>query len=469
MSRKLKNQVLENLKVERVAAEGKSVAHYEGKVVFIPKVAPGDVVDVKITRGKSSFMEGEAIKFHHYSPERVVPFCEHFGVCGGCKWQHINYKTQLSFKRQQVVDQFQRIAKVPVPEVKPIIGSSSTQYYRNKLDFTFSDNRWLTRDEIDSGEEFERNALGFHVPKRFDKIVDIQHCYLQGGASNDIRNQLRNFALENDISFYNIKEQKGILRNLIIRTTSTGEIMVIVQFGEDAPEAIKKTMRFLQETFPQVTSLLYVVNLKKNETFNDLEITTFAGKDAITEKMEGLEFRIGPKSFYQTNSEQAYQLYKVARDFADLCGDEVVYDLYTGTGTIANFIAKNAKQVIGIDYVEAAIEDARLNSKVNDLSNTLFYAGDMKDVLQEEFLSQHASPDVIITDPPRAGMHEEVIKMLLKLAAPKIVYVSCNPATQARDVALLTEEYLVKKIQPVDMFPQTYHVENVVLLSKKPS
>ncbi|MEX2592132.1 MAG: 23S rRNA (uracil(1939)-C(5))-methyltransferase RlmD [Anditalea sp.] len=469
MSRKLKNQVLENLKVERIAAEGKSVAHYDGKVVFIPNVAPGDVVDVRVTRGKSSFMEGEAIKIHQYSKDRVDPFCEHFGVCGGCKWQHINYGTQLNFKWQQVVDQFERIAKIPIPEVRPIIGSSATQYYRNKLDFTFSDNRWLTKEEIDTGEEFERNALGFHVPKRFDKIVDIQHCYLQGGISNDIRNRLRKFALDNDISFYDIREQKGVLRNLIIRTTSTGETMAIVQFGADATESIEKTMRFLQETFPQVTSLLYILNLKKNETFNDLEVHTYAGQDFITEKMEGLDFRIGPKSFYQTNSEQAYQLYKVAREFADLKGDEVVYDLYTGTGTIANFVAKNSKQVIGIDYVEAAIEDAKLNAKVNDLVNTLFYAGDMKDVLNEEFMAQHAVPDVIITDPPRAGMHEDVVKMLLNLAAPKIVYVSCNPATQARDVALMAEKYDVANIQPVDMFPQTYHVENVVLLTRKPS
>ena len=467
MSRKLKNQVLENLRVERIAAEGKSVAHYEGKVVFIPNVAPGDVVDVRITRGKSSFMEGEAIKFHEFSKDRVSPFCEHFGVCGGCKWQHISYETQLDFKRQQVVDQFERIAKVPIPEVKPILGSAASRYYRNKLDFTFSNNRWLTKDEIDSGEEFARDALGFHIPKRFDKIVDIQHCYLQGGASNDIRNRLREYALENSISFYDIREQVGILRNLIIRTTSTGETMVIVQFGENHPEAVEKVMSFLKDNFPEITSLLYIINLKKNETFNDLEVHTYAGKDFITEKMEDLEFQIGPKSFYQTNSEQAYELYKVARDFAGLEGDEVVYDLYTGTGTIANFVAKKAKQVIGIEYVEAAIEDAKLNSQVNGLKNTLFYAGDMKDVFNEEFMSHHAAPDVIITDPPRAGMHEDVVNMLLNLGAAKIVYVSCNPATQARDVALLAEKYEVAAIQPVDMFPHTYHVENVVLLTRK--
>ena len=468
MSRKMKNKVLENLTIERIASEGKSVAHYEGKVVFVSNVAPGDVVDVRITKGKSSFMEGEAIKIHEYSKDRVEPFCEHFGVCGGCKWQHINYDLQLSYKRQQVIDQFERIAKIPIPEVMPIIGSENTRYYRNKLDFTFSNNRWLTRQEIDSAKEFERNALGFHIPKRFDKIVDIEHCYLQGNISNDVRNSLRIFALSNGITFFDMIKQVGVLRNLIIRTTSTGESMVIVQFGEDDREAIEKVMAFLHETFPQITSLLYIVNLKKNETFSDQEVITYAGQDFIEEEMEGLKFRIGPKSFYQTNSDQAYQLYKVAREFAGLKGDEVVYDLYTGTGTIANFVAKQAKEVIGIEYVEAAIEDAKLNAQVNGIENTLFYAGDMKDMLNDEFISTHAAPDVIITDPPRAGMHEDVVNMLLKLAAPKIVYVSCNPATQARDVALLGEKYQVDIIQPVDMFPQTYHVENVVLLTLKP-
>jgi len=467
MSRKLKNRVLENLRVEKIAAEGKSLAYYDGKVVFIPNVAPGDLVDVRVTKGKSSFMEAEVIKFHEFSPEREKPFCEHFGVCGGCKWQHIRYESQLAFKKQQVVDQFERIAKVPVPAVMPILGSANSRYYRNKLDFTFSDSRWLTRLEIDSGKEFERNALGFHVPKRFDKIVDIRHCHLQGGISNDVRNRLREFALAEGISFYNIQDQTGILRNLIIRTTSTGETMVIVQFGAEAPEEIEQVMQFLHLTFPQITSLLYIINLKKNETFHDLEVVTYAGLDYITEQMEDLKFRIGPKSFYQTNSEQAYQLYLVAREFADLRGEEVVYDLYTGTGTIANFVAKKAKKVIGIEYIEAAIEDARLNSSVNGLGNTQFYAGDMKDVLNEQFLEKHEAPDVVITDPPRAGMHEDVVKMLLKLAAPKIVYVSCNPATQARDVALLADKYEVAKIQPVDMFPHTYHVENVVLLTKK--
>jgi len=465
MSRKMKNKVVHNLRIERIAAEGKCVAHHEGKVVFVQNVAPGDLVDVRISRGKSSFMEAEAIHFHEYSKDRAEPFCSHFGTCGGCKWQHINYDLQKEYKRQQVVDQFTRIAKVDIPEVLPILGSEKTQYYRNKLDFTFSNNRWLTREEINSGLQFERNALGFHIPKMFDKIVDIDHCYLQGNISNDVRNELRIFALQNGLTFYDLRNQVGLLRNLIIRTTSTGQSMVIVQFGEDEPVGIQSVMTFLHEKFPQITSLLYIVNLKKNETFNDQEVITFRGKGYIEEEMEGLKFRIGPKSFYQTNSEQAYELYKVARKFADLQGDEVVYDLYTGTGTIANFVAKRAKQVIGIEYVEDAIKDAELNSRINGIENTLFYAGDMKDLLNDDFMENHERPDVVITDPPRAGMHEDVVRMLLKLASPKIVYVSCNPATQARDVALLAEKYNLDKVQPVDMFPQTYHVENVILLT----
>lgn len=467
MSRKMKNKVLSNLRIERIAAEGKCVAHHDGKVVFVQNVAPGDLVDVRITRGKSSFMEGEAIAFHEYSKDRVEPFCSHFGTCGGCKWQHINYDLQKTYKWQQVFDQFKRIAKVDIPDILPIIGSKNIQYYRNKLDFTFSNNRWLTKEEIQTGEELERNALGFHIPKMFDKIIDIEHCYLQNSISNEVRNSLRAFALQEGLSFYDIRNQIGLLRNLIIRTTSTGESMVIVQFGEEDKPSIVKVMNFLKSQFPTITSLLYIVNLKKNETFHDLEVITSAGKDYIEEEMEGLKFRIGPKSFYQTNSDQAYELYKVVRDFAELKGNEVVYDLYTGTGTIANFVAKQARQVIGIEYVEAAIEDAKINSEINEIHNTLFYAGDMKDIFNESFLMSHERPDIIITDPPRAGMHEDVVKMLLNLGAPKIVYVSCNPATQARDISLLSEKYTVAKIQPVDMFPQTYHVENVVQLILK--
>lgn len=467
MSRKMKNKVITNLVIERIASEGKCLGYHEEKVVFVTGVAPGDIVDVRITKGKSSFMEGEPVNFHEYSPERVEPFCSHFGTCGGCKWQHINYDLQKTYKRQQVLDQFQRIAKVPIPEVRPTLGSAKTTYYRNKLDFTFSNKKWLTLDQIRSEEEFDRNALGFHIPKMFDKIVDVDHCYLQGNISNDVRNTLREFALEQKLSFYDIRNQKGLLRNLIIRTTSTGQSMVIVQFGENDQDSIILVMEFLNEKFPQITSLIYVINTKGNETFHDLDLITFAGSDYIEEEMEGLKFRISPKSFYQTNSEQAYELYKVARDFANLKGDEVVYDLYTGTGTIANFVAKKAKQVIGIEYVEAAIADAKLNSQINGIENTLFYAGDMKDILNEEFMATHARPDLIITDPPRAGMEEKVVEMLLRLEAKKIVYVSCNPATQARDVALLAEKYEVEKIQPVDMFPQTYHVENVISLILK--
>ncbi|WP_373397716.1 23S rRNA (uracil(1939)-C(5))-methyltransferase RlmD [Algoriphagus halophilus] len=469
MSRKMKNKIVTNLQIERIASEGKCVGHHDGKVVFVSGVAPGDVVDVRITKGKSSFMEGEPVAFHQYSKDRIDPFCSHFGTCGGCKWQHINYDLQKTYKRQQVLDQFQRIAKVALPEVLPTLGSEQIQYYRNKLDFTFSNKKWLTLEQIRSEEDFDRNALGFHIPKMFDKIIDVDHCYLQGGISNDVRNELRSFALENKLSFYDIRNQVGLLRNLIIRTTSTGQTMVIVQFGESDPESIDQVMDFLKNRFPEITSLLYVINTKGNETFHDLELVTFAGLPYIEEEMEGLKFRIGPKSFYQTNSEQAYELYKVARNFASLKGDEVVYDLYTGTGTIANFVAKKAKQVIGVEYVEAAIEDAKINSQINGIENTLFYAGDMKDILNEEFIQNHAAPDVIITDPPRAGMDEKVVQMLLRLEAPKVVYVSCNPATQARDVALLAEKYDVVKIQPVDMFPQTYHVENVILLTKRTS
>lgn len=467
MSRKMKNKVVTNLPIERIATEGKCVGHHDGKVVFVSGVAPGDVVDVRITKGRSSFMEGEPVKFHQYSKDRVEAFCSHFGTCGGCKWQHINYELQKNYKRQQVLDQFQRIAKVEIPEISPIVGSEKTTYYRNKLDFTFSNKKWLTLEQIQSEDEFDRNALGFHIPKMFDKIVDVDHCYLQGGISNDVRNELRAFALENELSFYDIRNQVGLLRNLIIRTTSTGQTMVIVQFGEPDSELIPKVMEFLKIRFLEITSLLYVINTKGNETFHDLELVTYAGLPYIEEEMEGLKFRIGPKSFYQTNSEQAYELYQITRDFAELKGDEIVYDLYTGTGTIANFVAKKAKQVIGVEYVEAAIADAKINSQINGIENTLFYAGDMKEILNDEFIENHAAPDVIITDPPRAGMDEKVVQMLLKLAAPKIVYVSCNPATQARDLALLGEKYDVQKVQPVDMFPQTYHVENVVLLTLK--
>ena len=467
MSRKMKHKVITQLTIERIATEGKCLGYHEGKVVFVSNVAPGDVVDVRITKGKSSFMEGEAVHFHNYSKDRIEPFCAHFGTCGGCKWQHITYDLQQEYKRQQVVDQFQRIAKVPIPEVAPLLASANTQYYRNKLDFTFSNSRWLTREEIDSEQEFERNALGFHIPKMFDKIIDIEHCYLQGGISNDVRNELRQFARQEGLSFYAIRNQIGLLRNLIIRTTSTQQTMVIVQFGENDPESIFKVMDFLKSRFPEITSLLYVINTKGNETFHDLELVTYSGLPYIEEQMEGLRFRIGPKSFYPTNSDQAYELYKITREFAGLTGNETVYDLYTGTGTIAQFVSKKAKKVIGVEAVPEAILDAKANADRNNITNCEFYVGDMKNVFNDEFINMHGQPDVIITDPPRDGMHKDVVAMLLKTGVPKIVYVSCNSATQARDLALMDEKYKVVRVRPVDMFPQTHHVENVVLLELK--
>ncbi len=458
-----KQKILERVKIDGIAAEGKCIARVDEQVVFVEKVAPGDVVDIQITRKKKNFLEGRPVHFHEYSKDRVDPFCQHFGLCGGCKWQHIPYDIQLKYKHQQVVDCLERIAKVELPEINQILPSAQTQFYRNKLEYTFSNWKWLTNEEINSGEELDRNGLGFHIPGRFDKILDIEKCYHQPDPSNAIRIATRDFCKENEIPFYDLVKQTGVMRNLIIRTSSTGDLMVIVQFAKEH-EKNENLLSFLKSTFQEITSLQYVINGKGNDTYNDLEVITFHGEAYITEKMEEVQFRIGPKSFYQTNSDQAYELYKVARDFAKLSGTEVVYDLYTGTGTIANFIAKDAKQVVGIDYIESAIEDARVNSQTNGLDNTLFYAGDMKDVLTEEFMAKNTRPDLIITDPPRAGMHVSVVDMLLSITAPKIVYISCNPATQARDIAILDQKYKVTRVQPVDMFPQTHHVENVVLL-----
>jgi 23S rRNA (uracil1939-C5)-methyltransferase len=459
------NITLERITILEMAAEGKCIAKHEDKVIFVEKVAPGDVVDLKITRSKKSFSFGEAIHFHEFSKLRSEVFCSHFGVCGGCKWQHLDYNTQLLYKQKQVKDSFERIGKIPIPTLQPILGAPKQQYYRNKLEYTFSNNRWLTRAEIDEEQDIERNALGFHIPEKFDKIVDIQHCYLQPDPSNAIRLAVRDYAIKNKLTFYDIRQQVGLLRILIIRTSiTTGEIMVIIQFGEDNKEAIADVMNFVSNEFPQLSSLQYVINKKGNDTFHDLEVHCFKGKPYIVEKMEDLEFRIGAKSFYQTNSTQAYELYKITRDFAKLTGEEVVYDLYTGTGTIANFVAKQCKKVIGIEYVAPAIEDAKVNAQINNIAHADFYAGDMKDVLNDAFIATHGKPDVIITDPPRAGMHEDVIKMLLKIKPTRIVYVSCNPATQARDVALLDELYGVEAIAPVDMFPHTHHVENVCAL-----
>ena len=469
MSRKRKAlPVLEGVEITGVAAEGKSLARVNDMVVFIPYGAPGDVVDVKLDKKKKSYAEGHIERMIQPSTMRCEPFCEHFGVCGGCKWQHLPYEYQLECKRQQVVDALERIAKVELPQVNDILGSAHTVHYRNKLEYTFSNKMWLTFEQMQSGEEFtDRNALGFHIPGAFDKVLDIKRCLLQDEISNELRLFIREYTLSKGYSFYDLKAQQGLMRTLMVRTASTGELMLIVVFGEDNAEAIEDVMSAIAERFPQITSLLYVVNLKVNDTIGDQVVNLYRGRDYIEEEMEGLRFRIGPKSFYQTNSLQAYNLYKVARSFARLIGDECVYDLYTGTGTIANFVARQARKVVGIEYVPEAIADAKLNSQVNGIENTTFFAGDMKDVLTTEFIAEHGRPDVMIVDPPRAGMHGDVVNVILEAEPQRIVYVSCNPATQARDIALLDAKYRVTAVQPVDMFPHTHHVENVVALEKR--
>ena len=469
MSRKRKAlPVLEGVEITGVAAEGKSLARVEDMVVFIPYGAPGDIVDVKLDKKKKSYAEGHIERMIQPSTMRCEPFCEHFGVCGGCKWQHLPYEYQLECKRQQVVDALERIAKVELPQVNDILGSAHTVHYRNKLEYTFSNKMWLTFEQMQSGAEFtDRNALGFHIPGAFDKVLDIKRCLLQDEISNELRLFIREYTLSKGYSFYDLKAQQGLMRTLMVRTASTGELMLIVVFGEDNAEAIEDVMSAIAERFPQITSLLYVVNLKVNDTIGDQVMNLYRGRDYIEEEMEGLRFRIGPKSFYQTNSLQAYNLYKVARSFARLSGDECVYDLYTGTGTIANFVARQARKVVGIEYVPEAIADAKLNSQVNGIENTTFFAGDMKDVLTTEFIAEHGRPDVMIVDPPRAGMHGDVVNVILEAEPQRIVYVSCNPATQARDIALLDAKYRVTAVQPVDMFPHTHHVENVVALEKR--
>ncbi len=466
---KKNKQVVENLLIEDFAAEGKCIGRHNGAVVFIEgNAAPGDVVDVEILNfKKKKFYEAKVIQTHSYSDKRAEAFCDYFGTCGGCKWQHIKYEEQLQFKWQQVSDHLHRIAKVTLPPIEPILPSDKTTFYRNKLEFTFSNLRWFTLNEINSGTELERNALGFHIPKRFDRILDIEKCYLQPDPSNDIRNQLRSFALQKGFRFYDQKNNVGFVRNVILRTANTGDVMVIVQFAEPNQADIDATMAFLAETFPQISSLQYIINTKGNDSYYDQDVVLYAGKPYIEERMEDLVFRVGPKSFYQTNSDQAYELYKVAREFAQLTGQEHVYDLYTGTGTIANFVAKQAKTVVGVEYVPEAIEDAKINSEINGIHNTKFYAGDMKNVLNEAFIAENGHPDVVITDPPRAGMDEPVVRTLLRMEPTKIVYVSCNSATQARDLAWLDEKYAVQRVRPVDMFPHTHHVENVVVLEKK--
>ncbi len=463
--------LIENVRIEAVAAEGKALAHVDEKVVFVPYVVPGDVVDLQVKKKKHSYMEAVAVKIHEYSPLRDEPFCRHFGICGGCKWQCLKYEEQLRAKQQQVVDNLQRIGKIELPEISPILGSRLTKAYRNKLEFGFSDKRWLTEDEIRSNTEYSnKDAVGFHITGAFDKILDITECHLMDDINNRIRNDIREYALEHELTFYDLRENKGLLRSLMIRTSNTGELMFLVQFRIENKEEKQQAMALMQhlaDTFPEITSLLYVDNHKCNDTFADQPVHVFKGQDHIFEEMESLRFKVGPKSFYQTNTEQAYELYKVARSFAALTGNELVYDLYTGTGTIANFVARSARQVIGIEYVPEAIEDAKVNSQINGIENTLFYAGDMKDILNREFIEKHGRPDVIITDPPRAGMHQDVIDTILFAAPLRIVYVSCNPATQARDLNLLDANYKVVKVQPVDMFPHTQHVENVVLLEKR--
>ncbi len=455
-----------DIEIIDIAEEGRGVAKRDELVMFIEKAIPGDIVDVELLRKKKNLVEGKVTAVKSPSPHRVEPFCPHFGVCGGCKWQHMNYDAQLLFKAKYVDNVLSRIGKVDTSSMEPILGSEETAYYRNKLEYTFSNKRWLTNKDEETADR-DMNALGFHVPGRFDKILDIDHCFLQADPSNDIRNSIREFATNHGISFYDLRAHEGALRNVIIRTASTGEVMVIVVFAYPTQEQIDQLMEFVNSKFPNLASLLYIVNQKRNDTIFDQEIEVFSGRDFIYEEMEGLKFKVGPKSFYQTNSAQAYELYKITRDFAGLTGNEVVYDLYTGAGTIANFVARHAKQVVGIEYVPSAIEDAKINSEINDVKNTKFYAGDMKDVLTVSFVEEHGKPDVIITDPPRAGMHGDVIKCLLEVEAPKIVYVSCNAATQARDLELLSEKYKVDRIKPVDMFPHTQHVENVVLLSRK--
>ena len=471
MARKKQDIILENVVIEAVAAEGKALARIDGTVLFVQFAVPGDIVDVKVTKKKKNYMEGFILRMVKPSEHRLEPFCKHFGVCGGCKWQPLPYEMQLQAKQQQVYDQLVRIGHLDVPEISPIVPSDQTTYYRNKLEFTFSDKRWLTEEEVKAEVKYDQmNAVGFHIPGAFDKVLAIEKCWLQDDISNQIRNTIRDYAYEHGLAFYNIRNHEGLLRNLMIRTSSTGELMVLLQVRVSADKDLDDTKALLAhvaEKFPQITSLLYVVNNKCNDTINDLDVEVFKGNDHIFEEMEGLRFKVGPKSFYQTNSEQAYNLYKVARDFAGLTGDELVYDLYTGTGTIANFVSRKAKKVIGIEYVPEAIEDAKVNSAINNITNTLFYAGDMKDMLTQDFINEHGRPDVIITDPPRAGMHNDVIDVILFAEPKRIVYVSCNPATQARDLQLLDAKYKVMAVQPVDMFPHTHHVENVVLLEKR--
>ena len=473
MGRKKTDKVIfENITVLDAGAKGVSVAKApEGQIIFIPNVVPGDVIDVQTLKKRKSYFEGRAIKFHSYSENRVKPVCEHFGSCGGCKWQNMKYEQQLFYKNQEVQNNLKRIGKIELPDFEPILGSENRFFYRNKMEFGFSDTRWLTEKEIQSEDTTlsKKPALGFHIPRMWDKILNIETCHLQADPSNAIRNGVRDFAIKNEISFFNARNHTGLLRTLMIRTTSIGEIMILVQFFADNKKQRELVMNYLKDTFTEITSLQYVINGKPNDTIYDQDIILYNGRDYILEEMEGLQFSINAKSFYQTNSQQAFELYLITRDFAGLTGNEVVYDLYTGTGTIAQFVAKKAKKVIGVEAVPEAIADAKENAKRNGITNCEFYVGDMKNVFNDDFIAQHGQPDVIITDPPRDGMHKDVVEQLIKIGANKIVYVSCNSATQARDLALMDEQYKVTRVRPVDMFPQTHHVENVVLLERRQS
>ena len=466
MSRKKKFHLFENIEVIDTAAKGKTVAKApDGRVIFLSNAVPGDVVDIQTGRKRKSYFEGKAVKFHKYSDKREQPVCEYFGTCGGCKWQNLKYEEQLFYKQKEVTNNLIRIGHLDVPKVSPILGCKETYFYRNKMEFSFSDSRWLTNEEIKDEKEYDdKNACGFHIPRMWDKILDIDKCYLQEDPSNDIRNAIKKFAVDNKLSFFNPRNQHGLLRTLMIRIVTTGEIMVVVQFFENDKDKRELLLNYITDKFSEITSLQYVINQKGNDTIYDQEVVTFSGKDHIVEEMEGLRFIINAKSFYQTNSKQAYELYKITRQFADLSGNEIVYDLYTGTGTIAQFIAKKAKKVIGVESVPEAITDAKINAKNNGIENTEFFVGDMAKVFTEDFISKNGLPDVIITDPPRDGMHKNVIEQILRILPRKIVYVSCNSATQARDLSLMKEFYTIIKSQAVDMFPQTHHIENVVLL-----
>ena len=468
MSRKKIDLTLNGLTIESVAAEGRALTHYEGEVVFVEFAVPGDVVDIRVTRKKKNYMEGRILRIIQPSPQRLEPFCSHFGICGGCRWQPLPYEMQLEAKRRQVYDQLVRIGHLEVPEIQPTIGSDLTRYYRNKLEYTFSSRRWILDDEDpESLSPEQRLGLGFHVGKFFDKVLDIERCYLQADPSNDIRLFLKRYALEHGLEFYNLRENRGYLRTVVIRTTQAGEVMLIVCFAhDDDPGQRVALLDAVAEAFPQITSLYYVINRKLNDSISDQECVLYRGEDAIYETMEGLRFKIGPKSFYQTNTGQALKLYTVARDFAALTGTETVYDLYTGTGTIAQFVASRAARVIGIEYVPEAIADARINAAANGISNCSFFAGDMKDILTDAFIAQQGRPDVVILDPPRAGIHPDVARVILRAAPRRIVYVSCNPASQARDLAAFSQQYRITRVQPVDMFPHTMHVENVCALER---